>query len=319
MKTAFRRAPSVAAPDVRIIEHANGQAMPLPIPDADRWRRGRAVANWLRDSALSVAAIVLVLAVAASGWSASFLSLHTFAIVHMGLTERQAWFVPGTFDGAAFGLSLLAFRAAMHGRASLGTRLYVYAFTALSSWINWVHIDDRQGRLVASLLPISAVVMFDKTLREARAAFERRTGRQVFGVRPGLLLLRLLVDRSATWQAIKAQVTAVPVPMLVGLAANVETVFESDFEPDPDPDSNNVEQVEQESGAQPDRTPDPVPDQRTDSNSRPKRRSEAQQLAIARRKFRGQSPTAEGIRKHLNVGLPTARRLRDQLIAEQVD
>src|SRR5438445_13774705 len=102
-------------------------------------------AAWIRDSALSVTAVLLVLATAASGWSASFISLHEFAMAHMTLSSGAAWLVPGTFDGAALGLSLLAFRAATFGRASLGSRIYVYGFTGLSSWINYVHIPDPQG------------------------------------------------------------------------------------------------------------------------------------------------------------------------------
>lgn len=176
-------------------------------------------AAWLRDSALSVIAVLLVLAVATSGWSASFIALHGFAMLHMGFGDAAAWLVPGTFDGAAFGLSLLAFRAATYGRASFGARLYVYGFTALSSWINFVHITDRQGRLVACLLPISAVVVFDKVLREAREAYERRHGKQVFKVRPGLLLLRLAVDRKATAKAIRGQIAAIPVEALIGMGA----------------------------------------------------------------------------------------------------
>ena len=298
MSTTSLIASPVPAPDVRVIEHVNGQPVPLPTPDADRWRRVRAVADWMRDSALSVASVLLVLAVAAAGWSASFLSLHTFAMVHMALTERQAWLVPATFDGAAFGLSLLAFRAATFGRASLGSRAAMYGFTGLSSWINFIHITDPRGRLVASLLPISAVLIFDKVLKEARGAYERRTGRQVFRVRPGLLLLRLAVDRASTWAAFKAQITAVPVPSLVGLG------------PAPKPD--------QEPNRDANREPERRVAQMSDRSSKPKRRrTDAQLLAQARQKFRGQAPTAEAIRKHLKVGLPIARRLRDQLLAEQ--
>jgi len=181
--------------------------------------RFQRAAGWFRDSALAVVAVLLVLAVAASGWSASFIALHGFAMLHMGFGSSAAWLVPGTFDGAAFGLSLLAFRAATYGRASLGARVYVYGFTALSSWINFVHISDRQGRMVACLLPISAVVVFDKVLREAREAYERRHGKQVFKVRPGLLLLRLVVDRAATAKAIRAQISAIPVEALIGMGA----------------------------------------------------------------------------------------------------
>ncbi len=192
-------------------------ATPAP-PDGPAGRAQR-TANWLRDGALALTAVLLVLSVAAAGWSASFISLHTFAVAHMGLSPGPAWLVPGTFDGAALGLSLLAFRAATHGRASLGARVYVYGFTALSSWINYIHIPDPQGRVVACLLPIAAVVVFDKLLKEARAAYERRHGREAFRVRPGLLALRLLIDRDATRHAIKQQITAIPVEALIGLGA----------------------------------------------------------------------------------------------------
>lgn len=174
---------------------------------------------WLRDSALSATAVILVLATAASGWSASFISLHEFATAHMTLSDGAAWLVPGTFDGAALGLSLLAFRAATFGRASFGSRVYVYGFTGLSSWINYVHITDPQGRAVACLLPVSAVIVFDKILREAREAYERRHGKQAFRVRPGLLLLRLTIDGQGTREAIRGQIAAIPVEALIGLGA----------------------------------------------------------------------------------------------------
>lgn len=174
----------------------------------------------LRDNGLATLAMVLVVAVAVAGWSASFISLHGFAMAHMGLTARAAWLVPSTFDGAALGLSLLSFRAAIYGRASLGSALYVYGFTALSSWINWVHIDDHAGgKLVASLLPIAAVLVFGKVLKEAREAFERRHGKRVFKVRPGLLALRWLADRRGTRGAIRTQILDIPVEALIGLGA----------------------------------------------------------------------------------------------------
>lgn len=174
----------------------------------------------IRDNGLATAAMVLVVAVAVAGWSASFISLHGFAMAHMGLTARAAWLVPSTFDGAALSLSLLSFRAAIYGRASFGSLLYVYGFTGLSSWINWVHIDDRAGgKFVASLLPIAAVLVFGKVLKEAREAYERRHGKQVFKVRPGLLVLRWFADRRGTRAAIRTQILDIPVEALIGLGA----------------------------------------------------------------------------------------------------
>jgi hypothetical protein len=175
----------------------------------------------VRDNGLATVAMLLVVAVAAAGWSASFISLHDFAMTHMGFrTSKPAWLVPATFDGAAVGLSLLAFRAAIYGRASLGSLLYVDGFTALSSWINWVHIDDHAGgKFVSALLPIAAVLVFGKVLKEAREAYERRHGKAVFKVRAGLLVLRWLVDRAGTRRSIREQILAIPVEALIGLGA----------------------------------------------------------------------------------------------------
>jgi hypothetical protein len=174
----------------------------------------------LRDSGLATLAMVLVVGVAVAGWSASFISLHQFAMAHMGLSKRPAWLVPSTFDGAALGLSLLSFRAAIFGRPSLGSALYVYGFTGLSAWINWTHISDRAGgKFVSALLPIAAVIVFAKVLKEAREAFERRHGKQIFRVRPGLLVLRWMADRRGTRGAIRTQILAIPVEALIGLGA----------------------------------------------------------------------------------------------------
>jgi hypothetical protein len=90
----------------------------------------------------------------------------------------------------------------------------------LSSWINWIHINDPQGKLVSALLPIAAVLAFGKVLKEAREAYERRHGKVVFKVRTGLLMLRWMVDRTGTRAAIRNEILAIPVQALVGLGAD---------------------------------------------------------------------------------------------------
>lgn len=174
----------------------------------------------LRDSGLATFAMFLVVAVAVAGWAASFIALHAFAEEHIGLSGRAAWLVPSTFDGAALSLSLLSFRAAIYGRSSIGSLLYVYGFTALSSWINWIHINDPRGRFVSALLPIAAVLAFGKVLKEAREAYERRHGKVVFKIRTGLLALRWMVDRKGTRTAIRNEILSIPVQALVGIGAD---------------------------------------------------------------------------------------------------
>lgn len=163
---------------------------------------------WLRDTGLGAVGYALVTVVAVAGWWASFVGLHAFATAHMGLSDHEGWLVPLTFDGAALGLTVCVARAAMHGRGALVWRGLVVAFTGLSAWINYTHIDDPRGRLVAALLPISAVTVFEALMGEARAAYERRSGR----VRPRIHPLRWVFDWTGTWAIVRAYVLDIPMP-----------------------------------------------------------------------------------------------------------
>lgn len=136
--------------------------------------RVRVAALWLRDTGLGGLGFALVLVVAVSGWAASFIGLHAFGMEHMGLSRTTAWLVPITFDGAPAGLSIVVARAATHGRPATVWRLLIIGFTGLSSWINYEHIEDQLGRIVASFMPPSAVILFEGLMSEARAAAVRR-------------------------------------------------------------------------------------------------------------------------------------------------
>ncbi|MFI5814947.1 DUF2637 domain-containing protein [Streptomyces sp. NPDC051643] len=145
--------------------------------------RARTAALWLRDTGLGAFGFALVLVVAASGWAASFIGLHKFGMEHMGLTDTTAWLVPITFDGAPAGLSIVVARAATHGRPATVWRLLIVAFTGLSSWINYEHIEDHLGRIVASFMPPSAVILFEGLMSEARQAAIRQR-RAIDGTAP---------------------------------------------------------------------------------------------------------------------------------------
>lgn len=176
--------------------------------------------HWTRDSGLSALSVALLLGVAGAGWTGSFIGLHGYAMEHMQLSEREAWLVPLAFDGAAFGLSIAAARAASYGRSAIGSRLLVVAFTMLSSWINWMHVTDPQGRLVAALLPPAAVVLFEAVLAEMRAASERRSGR----VRPRLHPLRWIVDPHGTWALYRSWILDIPLPGHLGMPPTLRPV-----------------------------------------------------------------------------------------------
>lgn len=176
-----------------------------PTAGAARWR---AVGHWLRDTGLGITGFLIVLAVALSGWTASFIGLHQFGQAHMALTDHEAWLVPVTFDGAAAGLSLVVFRASINGRGASAWRLLIVAFTTLSSWINYVHISDPTGRLIASFMPPAAVILFEGLMSEARAAAARRDGRERARVHP----LRWVFDWSGTMDLYRNYVMGVELP-----------------------------------------------------------------------------------------------------------
>lgn len=184
-------------------------------PERSAINRARAIALWARDSGLGGFGFAIVLAVALSGWSASFIGLHDFGVHHMHFSTRAAWLVPATFDGAPAGLSIVVMRAGIHGRAALTWRFLIVAFTVLSSWINYEHINDPVGRIVASFMPPSAVILFEGLMSEVRAAANRREGRTV---RPRLHPLRFVFDWDGTIDIIRSYVLGLPLPETLSVA-----------------------------------------------------------------------------------------------------
>lgn len=176
----------------------------------------RGVHRWLAPASL-----VMVAAAALMGWAASFVGLHDYGQHTMaGYTTVTAWFIPGTFDGAAFACTLMTYRASIYGRSALRGRVLMWAFTAVSAWINWTHQPVTETKLVAAGLPVAAVAVFDVVLVELRADYEARHGRTAFRLRPGLLVLRWCVDRAGTSSAFRDQITRIPVEQLAGLAGH---------------------------------------------------------------------------------------------------
>jgi uncharacterized protein DUF2637 len=163
-----------------------------------------------------------IAAAAVMGWSASFIGLHGFAQRQMtGFTADTAWLVPGAIDLSALGCTILVYRASVNGRSGFASRVLMYLFTALSAWVNWIHQAGGPARFVACVLPISAVVVFDRLAGEIRADWEADHGRKAFRLRLPLLILRYLVDRKGTREAFRQQITAIPVSALAGLGADL--------------------------------------------------------------------------------------------------
>ncbi len=116
-----------------------------------------------------------VLGVAVSGWALSFRRLHAWGMDALGESSGWAWLVPTTFDLAPLGLSLVVYRMRRKGRSALVWRLGIWAFAGLSAWINYTHAPDFQhGKVIAPLLPLAAVVLFEGLMAEVyHAALER--------------------------------------------------------------------------------------------------------------------------------------------------
>lgn len=184
----------------------------------------RAAALWARDTGLGGFGFALVLLVAIAGWSASFLGLHGFGVDHMGFSNHAGWLVPLTFDGAPAGLSIVVMRASTHGRSALQWRLLIILFTALSSWINYQHIDDSLGRYVASFMPPSAVILFEGLMSEARHAAQRRGGQVMARIHP----LRWFFDRTGTLDLYRRHILGLPLPDAMQSAMEAPAVAADD-------------------------------------------------------------------------------------------
>lgn len=185
--------------------------------------QARAIALWARDTGLGGTGFIVVLIVALAGWSASFIGLHGFGVNHMNLTDGEGWLVPITFDGAPAGLSIVVMRASTHGRSAILWRLLIVAFTGLSSWINYQHINDSLGRSVAAFMPPAAVILFEGLMSEARQAAQRRGGSVMERVHP----LRWFFDRKGTLDLYRRHILGLPVPKNMSAAPASSTATAS--------------------------------------------------------------------------------------------
>src|SRR5690606_29081609 len=103
---------------------------------------------------LPTVSLVIVAPAAVMGWGASFVGLHDYAQhVMTGFNWDTAWLIPATFDGAAFACTLMTYRASIAGRSAMRGRALMWMFTAISSWINWVHQSTIETKIVAAGLP----------------------------------------------------------------------------------------------------------------------------------------------------------------------
>lgn len=135
------------------------------------WRAFTRLAAVLRNTALGNLGFVLVAIVAGAGWYLSYHNLHGYAVEAMGFSPGNAWLVPVVFDGAPLGLSIVVYRARLQARAALVWRAGIWAFAALSAWVNWLHVPSvDHADALAALLPLASVVLFEGLMAETHKA-----------------------------------------------------------------------------------------------------------------------------------------------------
>lgn len=170
----------------------------------ESWRAFTRLAAALRNTALGHLGFALVLIVAGAGWYLSYHNLHGYAVDAMGFTPSNAWLVPVVFDGAPLGLSIVVYRARLQARAAVLWRAGIWAFAALSAYVNWMHVPAAQNAdLLAALLPIAAVVLFEGLMHETHksAQLDLYGGRVV----PRLTLACWILDHRRTFTAFRAK------------------------------------------------------------------------------------------------------------------
>lgn len=169
-----------------------------------RWRAITRFATVLRNTVLGHLGFALVLIVAGAGWYLSYHNLHGYAVAAMGFTPGNAWLVPVVFDGAPLGLSIVVYRARLQARAAVLWRAGIWAFAALSAYVNWIHVPATQNAdLLAALLPIAAVVLFEGLMHETHKAAQL----DLYGGRvvPRLTLACWILDRRRTFVTFKTK------------------------------------------------------------------------------------------------------------------
>ena len=97
----------------------------------------------------------------------------------LGLTGPSAALVPLVLDAAALFAAVLSLRDVLAGDTAIGNRVLVWAYALGSAGMNLWHADRTHG-LAAGLFfaaaSVSAVVLWDRTLRAARRSHLREAG-----------------------------------------------------------------------------------------------------------------------------------------------
>jgi Protein of unknown function (DUF2637) len=140
--------------------------------------------------------VVVVVAPAAASW----LGLVTVGHEWFGLGGAWALLVPLVFDAAALYVATLSWRAVLAGDSALVDRLLVWAYGLGSAGLNVWFAGSTPAAVFFGAASVSAVVLWDRTLR-ARRRDALRTMGAIEGALPRFRVLRWVVAPAETARA----------------------------------------------------------------------------------------------------------------------
>lgn len=147
----------------------------------------------------TVALFVVVAAPVLASWH----GLTATARDWFGLHGWWAYLPPLVADGAALYAAVLALQDTLAGDSARGNRALVWLYAALSAGLNIMHADAVGGiarAIFYGAASISAVILFDRTLRQIRRR-ELRVRGFVDAPAPRFRALRWLLHTRQTWRA----------------------------------------------------------------------------------------------------------------------
>lgn len=194
------------------------------------------VRTWALWAASALALVAVVGAPAAASWH----GLMRFGTRELGLSGGWELLVPISLDGAALYAALLAVRAVLAGDSAIWARVLTCTYALAAAGFNAHAATSTAAALFYAGMSISAVVLWDTTLRALRRDQLRALG-YVQGASARYRALRWALAPSETGQAWRAAVLEdVPDPRTALAMVRGEVVASR---PDPTPPDGGTPQV----------------------------------------------------------------------------
>ncbi len=122
----------------------------------------------VRTWALRIASVLALIAVVGAPAAASWHGLTGFGVRELGLSGGWQYLVPISLDGAALYAALLALRAILAGDSAIWPRVLTCAYALAAASANVYAAPSDVAALFYGGMSVSAVVLWDTTLRALR-------------------------------------------------------------------------------------------------------------------------------------------------------